>query len=391
MGKLMLPRCGAVSGVLLGLFFICVRAGIAGTGEGGAAWQAEWNRIHLAAREEGKVVIYGGDIFELIFREFQKRYPEIKVSMWGAGGGASGNAQRLLTERRSGLHSVDIWISGVDTLSKMLLPAKMLEPVRPALVLPEVLDETQWWGKRHYYADPEGKYIFVYEGSVQSGGLSYNTKLVDRTGLRSYWDLLDAKWRGKIVSTDPLRPGTSQQNLRFFYHNPELGPEFIRRLFGETELVISRDDQQMLDWLAVGRYAFGLFIRGAAQDAKKQGLPVDDFFAGQFKEGALVDSTRGGLSLLNRAPHPHAARLALNWFLSAEGQKVYQKYFFESGSSYGGNSLREDISKDNVQPGSQRRKGVKLLFTGRPEWIDMQPIHDLLKKTLADGGKSSKK
>jgi iron(III) transport system substrate-binding protein len=352
-----------------------------------APGQGDWKRVVQVAREEREVVIYGGDLFELVFREFPKRYPEIKVSMWGLGGGASGNAQRLLTERRAGRSSVDVWISGVDTLSNILLRARMLEPVKPALMLPEVTDESKWWRGRHHYADPQSQYIFVYEGSVQTGGISYNTKLVNPREMKSYWDLIHPRWRGKIVSTDPRRPGTSQQNLRFFYYNPDLGPEFLRRLFGEMDVVMSRDDQQMIDWLAVGKYAFGLFIRGAVQDAKKQGLPLDDFYAGQFKEGALVDSTRGGLSLLSRAPHPNAARLVINWFLSRDGQKAYQKYFFESGSSYGGNSMREDISKDDVRLESQRREGVKLMFTGRPEWIDMKPIHDLVNKTLTEATK----
>ncbi len=346
-------------------------------------WQAEWNKTLQAAEKEGQIVIRATEVFVEIFREFQKKYPKIKVATWGlSGGGSSSAAQRLLMERRAGLHKLDVWISGVDTATKIMLPAKALLPIRPVLVLPEIVDKSRWWGKRHYYSDPEGQYVFIYEGSVQTGGISYNTKLVDRREMKSYWDLLDPKWKGKIVSTDPRRPGTSQQNLRFFYYNPELGPKFLRRLYGEMDVVLSRNDRQMIDWLAVGKYAFGLFIRGAAHDAKQQGLPVDDFFAGQFKEGALVDSTRGALALMNPAPHPNAAKVAINWFLSRAGQTAYQKSFFAGGSSYGGNSMRDDISKKNVLFGSQRRKGVNLLFTGRPEWIDMKSIHNLVNEAL---------
>jgi len=77
----------------------------------------------------------------------------------------------------------------------------------------------------------------------------------------------------------------SQQNLRFYYHHPELGPEFLKQLFGEMDVAISRDDQQMIDWLAAGKYAFALFVRGRVEDEKKKGLPVDEFYPGSFKEG----------------------------------------------------------------------------------------------------------
>jgi ABC-type Fe3+ transport system substrate-binding protein len=290
-------------------------------------------------------------------------------------------------ERRANRYLGDIWISGVDTAFNLLLPGKALDAIRPALMLPEVLDESNWSQGKHYYGDPEHKFIYIYEGSAQSGGISYNTALVNPKEMTSYWDLVRPRWRGKIVSTDPRRPGTSQQNLRFYYHHPELGPEFLKQLFGEMDVAISRDDQQMIDWLAAGKYAFALFVRGRVEDEKKKGLPVDEFYPGSIKEGALVDSTRGALTFLNRAPHPNAARLAINWFLSREGQRVYQKVFAEGGTS-GGNSMREDIPKDEVRPDVQRTQGVKFLFTGLPEWIEMKPIHALLQKTLAEAKKN---
>ena len=54
----------------------------------------------------------------------------------------------------------------------------------------------------------------------------------------------------------------------------------------------------------------------------------------------------------------------------------------------GGNSMREDIPKDEVRPDVQRTQGVKFLFTGLPEWIEMKPIHALLQKTLTEAKKN---
>jgi iron(III) transport system substrate-binding protein len=236
-----------------------------------ASSPAAWEPTVQAAQREGELVLYASDLFGPIFGEFQKKYPRLKVSLVTAGGGASNSAQRLLMERRANRYLGDIWISGVDTAFNLLLPGKALDAIRPALILPEILNESNWWQGKHHYGDLEHKFIFIYEGSAQSGGISYNTALVNPKEMTSYWDLVRPRWRGKIVATDPRRPGTSQQNVRFYYHHPELGPEFLKRLFGEMDVTISRDDQQMIDWLAAGKYAFALFVLRRVEDEKKKG------------------------------------------------------------------------------------------------------------------------
>jgi ABC-type uncharacterized transport system YnjBCD substrate-binding protein len=76
------------------------------------------------------------------------------------------------------------------------------------------------------------------------------------------------------------------------------------------------------------------------------------------------------VALINRAPHPNAARLAINWLLSREGQIAYQRNI-NSGIS---NSMRIDIPKDSVRPEHQRVEGGNYTVTERPEWMEMQPI-----------------
>jgi len=48
--------------------------------------------------------------------------------------------------------------------------------------------------------------------------------------------------------------------MRFFYHNPELGPSFIRRLFSEMKITLTRNNRQGLDWLGVGKFQLSLFF-----------------------------------------------------------------------------------------------------------------------------------
>ena len=52
------------------------------------------------------------------------------------------------------------------------------------------------------YSDPEGQYVFNYVGSATYGAVNYNTKLVDLKDFKSYWDLLNPKWKGKIEARD---------------------------------------------------------------------------------------------------------------------------------------------------------------------------------------------
>ena len=57
--------------------------------------------------------------------------------------------------------------------------------------------------------------------------ITYNTKLVNPSEIRSYWNLLDAKWKSKIVTVDPLVAGPINTPQIFFYKHPDLGPEFL--------------------------------------------------------------------------------------------------------------------------------------------------------------------
>ena len=99
----------------------------------------------------------------------------------------------------------------------------MLEPIKPALILPEITDTSQWYQKRHHYADPEGQYIFSYVGSATYGAVNYNTKLVDAKEFKSYWDLLNPKWKGKIVARDIRVPGRARETHSCSTTIPTLG------------------------------------------------------------------------------------------------------------------------------------------------------------------------
>ncbi len=351
---------------------------LAGSVATAANWQGEWEKTVSAAKAERRLTLYANTGYEKIFPPFEKRYPEIKV-VYVSGRGAPDIVPRLLSEQRAGKYLGDLFLAGVTPVFT-LYEAGALVPMRTALTLPEVVDRSKWWERRLPFADKDDRYIFAMNGNFRVEAV-YNTKLVDPKELKSYWDLLNPKWKGKIVMySQPL------SQLKYFYYHPDLGPEFLKRLFSEMEVTPSGDMRQIADWLAAGK--FPLAIVSPVADimiAERQGLPVGIFQPDHFKEGTNLVAAAGSAALLKNAPHPNAAKVALNWLLSREGQIAFQKGYAEVAGA--ADSRRIDIPKDDVRSEFRRRDGVKYLDMERHEFIDPKPIVDLMKKFLKTPGR----
>ncbi len=97
-----------------------------------------------------------------------------------------------------------------------------------------------------------------------------------------------------------------------------------------------------------------------SEKANKQGLPVDDLDMVDWKEGAHISSGGGSLGLIKGGPHPNAAKLFINWFLSRRGQIALQNYEDLYGEDPP-NSRRIDIPKD-MSAGEQPARGRAALF-----------------------------
>jgi iron(III) transport system substrate-binding protein len=347
-------------------------------------WQTEWNQTVAAARREGQVTIYafpGGSMRPMEAGVFQKRFPEIKVVS------VAGNpVPRILAERRAGKYLADIAVGGSTTPWDLYL-AKALDPIKDALVLPEVSDESKWWQGKHHYIDPERRYALKFIGAADYGNsIHYNTNLANPNEFKSFWNFVSPKWKGKIEARDVRIPGVGSSNIRRFYHNPALGPNFIKRLFGEMDITFFRDTRQGTDWLATGKFAICFFCPSRDIDrARSQGLPIASF-RGLMKEGASITSSSGNIGLVNRAPHPNAAKVYLNWLLSREGQLLVQKEYSaaEAGSS---NSLRIDISKEMVPAEQRPLDGVTYLDVDTWDRMSMEQVVKVLNEALAESKK----
>jgi iron(III) transport system substrate-binding protein len=366
--------------ILFASVIVVCAAGAAFGAQAQPAWQQQWERTLDAARKEGQVAVYISG-YEAILPDFEKEFPDIKVIAVTGRGNQLG--QRLLAERRAEKYLADVVSAGANPNYQQFYAAKALDPIRAALILLEVADPTKWYLKKHQYSDPEGQYVFNYVGSATYGAINYNTKLVDPKEIKSYWDILDSKWKGKIEARDIREAGPGAGNSRFFYYHSELGAPFIRKLFGEMDVTLFRDFRQGPDWLATGKYAICFFCD--ADVLKQQGLPVDTFGPHAFKEGGGLVQQFGTVALVNRAPHPNAAKVFINWLLSRRGQTALQRR--TSAAESPADSLRIDIPKDDVPMQARRLDGIKYLDTGRPEWIEMKPIIDVVNEALKSAGR----
>src|SRR6266550_2187506 len=221
--------------------------------------------------------------------------------------------------------------------------------------------------------------VVAVAGNSLSGQVAYNLKQANPGEFKSYWDLLQPKWKGKTVSLDPTAFGMGA-TLQFFYYHPDLGPPFIKKLYGDTQITVSRDPHQMTDWLSAGKFSLCIRCNAGSEVGKamQHKLPIGYLDAEDWKEGGSSSAAGGTLGIPTRAPHPNAAKVFVNWLLSREGQLALQKF----GRPDAHNSRRIDIPKDEVDPYNRLEEGKKYFDLARPEYQDLTPIFKLVKEVL---------
>ena len=341
-------------------------------------WQDEWEKTLRAAELEAQLTLYGCCYeYDRVIEGFKKKYPKIKVAtVLGSGNQL---ATRMLAERRGDKFIPDIVSAGANTIHDALYKAHILEPIKPALILPEVLDQSKWYEGEHRYIDPEKRYIFAFVANSQSGQVIYNAKQVHPKEFKSYWDMVHPKWKGKMASLDPTTFGMGA-TLQFFYFNPELGAPFLKKLYGEMQVTISRDPRQMTDWLSAGKFSLCIRCNAGSEVGKavQQKLPIGYLDTEDWKEGGSSSAAGGTLGIPARGPHPNAAKVFINWFLSREGQTALQKL----GRPDAHNSRRIDIPKGDVDAFNRLDERKKYFDLAKPEYQDLTPIFKLVKEVL---------
>src|SRR4030095_5329856 len=110
---------------------------------------------------------------------------------------------KLLNELAAGRNSTDVLITGTSTALETLLPAKALVAVKPWLSGPNTQDPSKWRRGKLTFSDEAQNYNLVFSAYVKAPFI-YNSNLVSGADFKSWKDLLEPKWQGKIDLKDPL-------------------------------------------------------------------------------------------------------------------------------------------------------------------------------------------
>jgi iron(III) transport system substrate-binding protein len=285
-------------------------------------WKTKWEKILADAKKEGKVAVAGppGTAYRDVMRGFEKKYPEIALEFQSFT--PANFSARFSNERQAGQYLWDIYVTGPTGFDISAKKAGDLDPIRPLFILPEVLDEKAWFGGfDKAFLDSEKKYIFAFQAQITPQVL-INREFVSEKDLNSIKGLLDSKWKGKIAINDPRVDGAG--NGRIALWAGQLGEEFVRSLL-KQDVGLSRDDRQLADWLARGKYPIAVGVN-ETDIAELQKLGVGsrvEPLGGKLAEAWRLSTGWGAARLVNKAPHINAATVYVNWLLSKEGQTAW--------------------------------------------------------------------
>lgn len=323
-----------------------------------AAWEEKWDGVVAAGKREGRVVVYRTVGMEATMRialaEAMKKHG---INLEVVSGRGAELSAKILAERRAGIYSVDVYMGGTTTPTNELKPAGVFDPMEPALILPEVTDPAVWWGgKGVLWVDKDR--LILASGAYPQASLTLNTNLVKPGEVKAYRDLLDPKWKGKIVMNDPTVAGAGQKWFSVLGMQI-LNWDFMRSL-AKQEPAIVRDQRQQVEWLAHGKHAIGLAAEPMiVLEFVKAGASLLQLNA---EEGVGLVTGPGSIALINRAPNPNAARVFINWFLSREGQTVYSR-------AMGAQSARLDVPTEGIPAARIRDPQAKYFWAEREEFL----------------------
>lgn len=283
-------------------------------------WRAEWEKALAGAKREGKLVASVPPSPQLrkgMEEGFAQKFG-IRVE-FVTGRGAT-IVRRMVDESKAGVRYFDLHVGGTKSIVEGLLPEGILDPVEPWMILPSVKDPNQWWGG-HIWIDNAKRYLYAFS-AYRTTNAYHNSDLMRPEEFRSFDDLLNPKWKGKIGFSDPRTPGSGDSMWSYLVQVK--GEEFVKKLAGQ-DLFITRNLRLLAENLAKGRIAIAIGI-GYSELLPfiKAGLPVKALPTPV--EGYYATAGYGNLVILKNPPHPNATRVFVNWLLGKEGQDIFSRY-----------------------------------------------------------------
>jgi iron(III) transport system substrate-binding protein len=258
-----------------------------------------------AARKEGKVSFYTAtelQIAEKFAKAFEAKYPGIQVRIERSG--AERVFQRVGQEMDSRIHNVDVVCSTDPAHFLVWRKNNWIEPYLPEDVA------------KHFPADQKDADGMWATVCAWLSVIGYNSKLVKpEDAPKSYADLLDPKWKGKIVKAHPSYSGAILTTT--FALNKALGWEFFEKL-AQQRIMQVQSAADPPKKLSLGERA----VQADGNDysvilLKEAGHPVEVVYATEGSPLIIVPQ-----GIFRSAPNPNAARLLQSFFFSAEAQEM---------------------------------------------------------------------
>jgi iron(III) transport system substrate-binding protein len=284
------------------------------------ASQDSWKEVVEAGKKEGNVVVSipaSSDLRKQLEAAFEQRFPGIDLEL--VAGTATAMLRRISDEFQAGVRYFDIHVGGAGSMISGFVGGRIVDPIEPNLVLPEVKEPKNWWGG-HMAIDREKRFTYTFSAFLVAS-FWHNTKSVRAEELRSYDDLLNPKLKGKIGWLDPRQPGAGEGVWEYMWKHK--GEDYLKRLVAQ-DLQLSQNQRVLAESLAreklavtigVSYYTYRSFIE-AGQAVKA--LPI-------FKEGTFGTAGSGNLVIIKNRPHPNATKVFVNWLLGKEGQEIWTK------------------------------------------------------------------
>jgi iron(III) transport system substrate-binding protein len=287
-----------------------------------------------AAKKEAKVVLYSAmdlPVGEKLGKAFEAKYPGIQVQVERAG--SERLFQRIAQEFASGIHAADV-VTSSD--ASHFIPWK-----QNGWLAPFVSEDIAKYFLPQY-RDPDGMSATT---RLYLSSIAYNTNLVKPDDApKSFADLLDPKWAGKMVKGHPAYSGTIMTAT--FQMVRELGWEYFEKLSKQRVMQVqsSTDPPKKL---SLGERAvmadgneYGVVL------LKEAGQPVEPVYPA---EGTPTIS--GPTGIFATAPNPNAARLFQAWLHTRETQQ----FFIDFSAQY---SVHTQVQS---KPGRRKISDIKLM------------------------------
>lgn len=320
-------------------------------------WQATWQTVLDAARKEGVVVVSGPpgvNQRQAIVAGWTKAFPDIKIEYTAARG--TEIVAKVVRERSANLFNWDIILASTNPTVFSFVPIHALAPLRDALIDPRIADDKTWInGFAAGFMDGDKKYFYSPMGDVGEALGFVNRDCIAPAVLGKLADLKNPALKGKIAWLDPTRPGSSSRWTWII--SLVQGEDWLKDLFEHQDITVSRDIRQITDWLVTCTKPVAVGIPNETlQQMQNEGLgqKVEEL-VGPAYSGDINPGGAGGnesIGWYNRAPHPNAAKIFVNWYLSHDFQQSY-------ADIYQDNSRRVDTKPGNPNPSRAMVPGVK--------------------------------